>query len=62
MKLTKHLEEVTDFKMKGRCLLELAEILILLETLYDCNDFLEIQDWGFYGNAIECIILKRVGF
>lgn len=48
MKLTKYLEEVTDFRVKGRCLHELAEILFLLliGTLCDCDDFLEIRDWG----------------
>lgn len=48
MKLTKYLEEVTDFRIKGRCLHDLAEILflILLGTLCDCDDFLEIRDWG----------------
>lgn len=48
MELTKHFEKVTDFRVKGRCLHELVEILvlILLGTLCDCDDFLEIRDWG----------------
>jgi predicted transposase YbfD/YdcC len=48
MKLTKYFEEATDFRVKGRCLHDLAEILflILLGTLCDCDDFSEIRDWG----------------
>ena len=48
MRLTKYLEEATDFRVKGRCLHELSEILflILLGTLCDCDDFSEIRDWG----------------
>lgn len=48
MELTKHFAKVTDFRVKGRCLHELVDILGLLfiGTLCDCDDLYEIRDFG----------------
>lgn len=48
MNLQKHFTEVKDFRVKGRCLHELSDILIiiLLGTLADCSDFAEIEDYA----------------
>lgn len=48
MELTRHFETLTDFRVKGRCLHELVDILvlILIGTLCDCDDFVEIRDFG----------------
>lgn len=48
MNLQKHFTEVSDFRIKGRCLHELTDILliVLLGTLADCHDFPEIEDYA----------------
>lgn len=48
MELTKHFETVNDFRVKGRCLHDLVDILVLIlvGTLADCDDFTEISDYG----------------
>ena len=48
MNLQRHFTEVSDFRVKGRCLHELTDILIivLLGILADCHDFPEIEDYA----------------
>ena len=48
MNLQHHFAEVEDFRVKGRCLHELSDILIivLLGTLADCHDFPEMADYA----------------
>lgn len=48
MELTKHFTKVTDFRVKGRCLHDLVDILGLLfiGTICDCDDLYEIKDFG----------------
>lgn len=48
MNLQKHFTAIKDFRVKGRCLHELSDILIivLLGTLADCSDFPEIEDYA----------------
>lgn len=60
MNLQKHFTEVQDFRVKGRCLHELSDILIivLLGTLADCSDFPEIQD---YAKDKEVFLREELG-
>lgn len=48
MNLQRHFAEVRDFRVTGRCLHELSDILliILLGTLADCSDFSEMEDYA----------------
>ena len=48
MNLQKHFAAVRDFRVEGRCLHELTDILliVLLGTLADCHDFPEIADYA----------------
>ena len=48
MELAKHFNKVNDFRVKGRCLHDLIDILVLIlvGTLCDCDDFVEIRDYG----------------
>ena len=48
MNLQKHFADINDFRITGRCLHELSDILIivLLGTLADCYDFPEIEDYA----------------
>ena len=45
MHLREHFTEASDFRVKGHCLHELSNILLilLLGTLADCGDFSEIE-------------------
>ena len=60
MNLQKHFTEVKDFRVKGRCLHELSDILIivLLGTLADCSDFPEIED---YAKDKEAFLREELG-
>lgn len=48
MNLQQHFTEVKDFRVQGRCLHDLSDILIivLLGTIADCSDFPEIEDYA----------------
>ena len=48
MNLQKHFTEVEDYRVIGRCLHEMEDILviILLGVLGDCSDFPEIEDYA----------------
>ena len=60
MNLQKHFTEVKDFRVTGRCLHELSDILIivLLGTLADCSDFPEIED---YAKDKEVFLKEELG-
>ena len=60
MNLQKHFTEVSDFRVTGRCLHELSDVLliILLGTLADCGDFSEIED---YATDKEVFLREKVG-
>ncbi len=60
MNLQKHFTEVRDFRIKGRCLHELSDVLIivLLGTLADCSDFPEIED---YAKDKEVFLREELG-
>lgn len=60
MNLQKHFTEVKDFRVKGRCLHELTDILliVLLGTLADCSDFPEIED---YAKDKEVFLKEELG-
>jgi len=60
MNLQEHFTEVSDFRVKGRCLHELSDILliILLGTLADCGDFSEIED---YALDKEVFLREKIG-
>jgi predicted transposase YbfD/YdcC len=60
MNLQKHFTDVEDFRVKGRCLYELTDILIivLLGTLADCSDFPEIED---YAKDKEVFLREELG-
>lgn len=60
MNLQKHFAEVSDFRVKGRCLHELTDILliVLLGTLADCSDFPEIED---YAKDKEAFLREELG-
>lgn len=60
MNLQKHFTEVNDFRVQGRCLHELSDILIivLLGTLADCSDFPEIED---YAKDKEAFLKEELG-
>ena len=60
MNLQKHFVDVKDFRVKGRCLHELIDILIivLLGTLADCHDFPEIED---YAKDKEAFLREEIG-
>lgn len=44
----KHFTNITDYRVVGRCLHNLLDILVLIlvGTLADCDDFSEIEDYG----------------
>lgn len=48
MNLQRHFVDIADFRVTGRCLHELGDVLIivLLGTLADCRDFPEIEDYA----------------
>jgi predicted transposase YbfD/YdcC len=48
MEVPKYFEELPDFRVKGRCLHELSDIvmLVLLGFIADCEDFEEVEDFG----------------
>ena len=48
MNLQKHFEEIADFRVKGRCLHRLCDILVLVlcGIIADCSDYEEIVDYG----------------
>jgi predicted transposase YbfD/YdcC len=60
MNLQKHFAVVRDFRVKGRCLHELSDILliVLLGTLADCSDFLEMED---YARDKEVFLREELG-
>ena len=60
MNLQKHFTEISDFRVTGRCLHELSDVLliILLGTLADCGDFSEIED---YATDKEVFLREKVG-
>lgn len=59
--LTKELESIRDFRVKGRCLHKLSDILglILCGTIADCDDFSEIADYGLENKAF---LQENLGF
>lgn len=67
MNLQKHFTEVSDFRVKGRCLHELTDILliVLLGTLADCSDFPEIEDYAkdkevFFKEELGLLLLSGI--
>jgi hypothetical protein len=48
MEVPKYFEDLPDFRVKGRCLHELSDIvmLVLVGFIADCEDFEEVQDFG----------------
>lgn len=48
MQIPSYFDEVQDFRVQGRCLQQLSDILglVLCGTLADCDDFSEIADYG----------------
>ncbi len=60
MNLQKHFTDVNDFRVQGRCLHELSDILIivLLGILADCGDFPEIED---YAKDKEAFLREEMG-
>jgi len=48
MEIGKYFASIRDFRVQGRCLHELGDILglVLCGTLADCDDFSEIEDYG----------------
>jgi hypothetical protein len=48
MEVTKYFSEVADFRVLGRCLHQMGDILglVLCGILADCDDFSEISDYG----------------
>lgn len=48
MQISTYFTEVQDFRVPGRCLHQLSDILglVLCGTLADCDDFSEIEDFG----------------
>ena len=48
MQIPTYFSEVKDFRVQGRCLHQLGDILglVLCGTLADCDDFSEIEDFG----------------
>ena len=67
MNLQKHFADVADFRVPGRCLHELSDILliVLLGTLADCHDFPEIEDYakdkkifGSLSNPVEWVTCR----
>lgn len=48
MNLAKHFEGLRDFRVEGRCLHLLSEVLILVlcDVIADCSDFGEVEDYG----------------
>lgn len=48
MKIPTYFDQVRDFRVEGRCLHRLGDILglVLCGTLADCDDFTEIADYG----------------
>lgn len=48
MQISTYFTEVQDFRVSGRCLHQLGDILglVLCGTLADCDDFSEIEDFG----------------
>ena len=48
MEIPTHFNKVRDFRVEGRCLHRLRDILglVLCGTLADCDDFTEIADYG----------------
>ena len=48
MEVPKYFEDLPDFRVKGRCLHELSDIvmLVLVGFIADCEDFEEVEDFG----------------
>lgn len=48
MEINKYFREVSDFRVMGRCLHQLGDILglVLCGIIADCDDFMEIRDYG----------------
>ena len=61
MNLQRHFAEVEDYRVKGRCLHLLSDILILIlcGVLADCSDYEEIVD---YGKDKEDFLRNELGF
>lgn len=61
MNLPDYFKEVNDFRVKGRCLHPLSDILglVLCGVLCDCDDFSEIEDFGI---DRLCFLREELGF
>lgn len=61
MQIPKYFDGVQDFRVQGRCLHHLSDILglVLCGTLADCDDFSEIAD---YGKDNMDFLRKELGF
>lgn len=61
MELPKHFSSIADFRVQGRCLHKLGDILglVLCATLCDCDDFSEIADYGH--NNFD-VLREELGF
>lgn len=48
MEISSYFEEIEDFRVQGRCLHQLNDILglVLCGIIADCDDFVEIRDYG----------------
>ena len=67
MNLQRHFEDIADFRVQGRCLHALSDVLIivLLGTLADCQDFPEIEDYardkeGFLRTELGLLLLSGI--
>lgn len=61
MKISSYFTEVLDYRVAGRCLHLLSDILglVLIGSLADCDDFLEMVD---YGNDNKEELRAKLGF
>jgi hypothetical protein len=58
--LQRHFAELADYRVEGRCLHRLSDILLLIlcGVLADCDDFAQIAD---YGKDQEAFLKRQVG-